>query len=235
MSIWSSQPEYETPMPNQWQTPMPSGPQGAPQGATTPPPTEPPQINPFNGQPLPEGFPEQPRQEDFTYTDNMGNQQLDQEGFYSATESWYTWAADFAEHDEVGFGRDDAVGMAQVAAQREATHADSVIAAIDAEIEAGRLNLEQAEAVFNARMRAFESAGQQRSEMWKWTVPKGSAGKPLHADIREGLGMQPWISQPTTIDPFAEAQEIVASMPAMTPVSASQAQELVDLTGRFLG
>lgn len=124
---------------------------------------------------------------------------------------------------------------AEIAAMNLSNYANAVIAGIEAEISAGRLSLEQAQLQFDARISAFAEAGKQRSEMWKWTVPPGSEGKPLHADIRGRLDMEPWISQPVTIDPFAEAQQIVESMPEVSPVpSTEELDELIALAKGLL-
>jgi hypothetical protein len=114
---------------------------------------------------------------------------------------------------------------AQVAAAQESAnmvnYLDSVATGIELDLAAGRLELDQAAEEFDRRLEAFAEGGRQMAEMWQWTVPRGSAGQPLHADIREALGMRPWISDPMTIDPVAKAQEIVESMPPMSPVPST--------------
>ncbi len=121
-------------------------------------------------------------------------------------------------------------------AQNMATYVSATIAAVDSEIAAGRLSLEQAQAEFDRRLDAFTAAGTQRAEMWQWTVPEGSAGQPLHPDIRGSLGMKPWISRPTTINPFAEAMQIVAESPEIssTPISTDPLDEAVKFLGQYV-
>ncbi len=149
-----------------------------------------------------------------------------------AWQNVYSYNRDLANFME--FGTPGGPGGPEAGAQ--GNYAASVIAAIDAEIAAGRLSLEQAMSQFNARLSAFTEAGKQRSDMWQYTVAPSQVGQPLHSDIRKRLGMDPWISEAVEIDPFAEAQEFVDAIPEMNPdLSLDRLQDLLDLTQGFTG
>lgn len=113
---------------------------------------------------------------------------------------------------------------------------EAIAKGIELDLLAGNLELDQAAEEFDRRLEAFAEAGNQMAAMWQWTVPKGSEGKPLHADIRGGLGMQPWISAPEEFDPYGAAQGIVEDMPPMSPVpSTDPYDEAVQAAEGLLG
>jgi len=122
-----------------------------------------------------------------------------------------------------------AIEQSKVQAANMANYLDGVIRGVEAEISAGRLSLEQAEAEFNRRMDALGEAGTQMAAMWQWTVPEDAGA--LHPDIRANLGMEPWESQPMTWDPYALAQQIIAETPELTgqPIATDPIQEAIEL------
>lgn len=158
-----------------------------------------------------------------------------QEGAWQNVYSFNRDLADYLEFGEPDKPSGSSGARGPSPAENFSHYAAAMIAAVDAEIAAGRLSLEQATAQFNARMDAFAEAGKQRSEMWQYTVAPSQVGQPLHSDIRGRLDMEPWISEAVEIDPFAEAQEFVNAMPEMTVPSTDPLQELVEIAQGFLG
>jgi len=178
------------------------------------------------------GQPLMPNPNDYWVTQNIyGDEVYAEPHSEGAWLNVYSYNRDLADYNKFGKPSDASISAGSSAL---GTYASSVIAAVDAEIAAGRLSLEQAQAQFNARMTAFETAGRQRAEMWQYTVPKSQVGQPLHADIRGQLGMQPWISEAVEIDPFAEAQELIGSMTDL-PDTASPTGDLQDLLALLQG
>lgn len=139
------------------------------------------------------------------------------------------WAQD--EDGGAGGWRPGELELTQAAdrrAQREqeasnmVNYLDQMARGVELEMTSRGLSVSEAAAEFDRRLAAFSEAGSQMASMWQWTMPMESAGKPIHADIRERLDMEPWISKPVEYDPVGEAQKILASMPPTPPVTSAQ-------------
>jgi hypothetical protein len=128
---------------------------------------------------------------------------------------------------------------ASIAAQAQnlGTYVSAAIASVQTDIDAKRLSTEQAMNEFNRRLDAMAEAGAQFTNLQQYTVPRGSAGQPLHGALRESLGLDPWISDPIQYDPFAEAQAIVDATPDLTEIGTgdtSPIEEALDVARSFV-
>lgn len=160
------------------------------------------------------------------------------EGAWFDTERYNADLAAFREFDEAPSGGDTGVSAAISAqAANLGTFVSAAIASVQADIDARRLTTEQAMDEFNRRLDAMQEAGSQYTGLQQYTVPKGSTGKSLMGPLRESLGMDPWISNPSQYDPFAAAQAIVDATPDLTELGVpgrDPLQEALDIARSFV-
>ncbi len=111
-----------------------------------------------------------------------------------------------------------AIERSKVQAQNLATFVSGTVAELEAEIAAGRLEMDQGVAEFNRRLDAFSEAGAQFQGIQPYTIPIGAEYAPgfQPGGIGEQLGIEPSKSQVIQFDPFAMANEIVAGTPVLT-------------------
>lgn len=129
---------------------------------------------------------------------------------------------------------EQAIEQSKVHALNLATYLDATVAELEADIDAKRLNVEQAQAEFDRRMDALAEGGKQMAEMWQWTSAPGT--ETLLTDVRAGLGMQPWESKPVEFDPLAMAWDIVEQTPEILQTSPDfdPLTEALEVMGQFV-
>lgn len=132
-----------------------------------------------------------------------------------------------------------AISRSQVQAQNLSTFVDSTVAKLQLEIDAGRLETEQALGEFNRRLDAFAEAGAQFRDIQQFTIPIGAEYAPGFGpgEIGERLGIEPTKSEVIMFDPFAMANEIVESTPNLVDIgvpTGDELEEAVDIAEGFL-
>lgn len=123
-----------------------------------------------------------------------------------------------------------AIQRSQVQATNLATFISGTIAELDAEIDAGRLETEQAIGEFNRRLDAFAEAGEQFREIQPFTIPIGAEFAPGFGpgEIGEQLGIKPRRAEVIQFDPFAMATDIVNQTPVLTDIGVPSGDELAE-------
>ena len=166
----------------------------------------------------------------FAYVPTFGEEFID--GSLQNVVTGFTLAPKWVT-DEI-LGKDDAAGRgptgptaaelaiqrSQVQAQNLSTFIQGTIAELSSEIDAGRLETEQALGEFNKRLDAFAEAGQQFTGIQPFTIPIGAKYAPGNqpGGIGEQLGIAPREAQTINFDPFQMAADIVAESPSLTDI-----------------
>lgn len=132
-----------------------------------------------------------------------------------------------------------AIQRSQVQAQNLSTFISGTMAELNAEIDAGRLETEQALGEFNRRLDAFAEAGRQFIDIQPSTIPIGAKFAPGFGpgEIGEELGIAPRRARTVQFDPFGEAAKIVADTPVLTDIGVPTGDTLsraVELARSFL-
>jgi hypothetical protein len=133
-----------------------------------------------------------------------------------------------------------AIERSRIQATNLATFVSGTVAALEAEIDAGRLETEQAIGEFNRRLDAFAEAGEQFREIQPFTIPTGAEFAPGFGpgEIGEQLGIAPRRAQPIEFDPFAMATDILGETPVLTDIGAPSPdalREAIETARRFAG
>ena len=132
------------------------------------------------------------------------------------------------------------IARSQIQATNLSTFIQGTIAELTAEIDAGRLETEQALGEFNKRLDAFAEAGRQFIDIQPSTIPIGAEFAPGFGpgEIGEQLGIAPRRAQTVQFDPFGEAADIVSQTPVLTDIgvpSGDALAEAVQIAEGFLG
>lgn len=133
-----------------------------------------------------------------------------------------------------------AIDRSRVQATNLSTFIQGTIAELSSEIDAGRLETEQALGEFNRRLDAFAEAGEQFIGIQPYTIPKGAKYAPgfQPGGIGEQLGIKPRKAHPIEYDPFSMATDIVNQTPVLTDIgvpSGDKLQQAVELMRGFIG
>ncbi len=133
-----------------------------------------------------------------------------------------------------------AIERSKVQAQNLSTFISGTVSELQLEIDADRLNTEQAIGEFNRRLDAFSEAGAQFQGIQPYTIPIGAEFAPgfQPGGIGEELGIEPRRAEVIQFDPFAMANQIVAETPVLTDVgvpSGAALDEAIKIARGFLG
>ena len=135
-----------------------------------------------------------------------------------------------------------AIERSRVQAQNLSTFIQGTIAELSIEIDAGRLETEQALGEFNRKLDAFSEAGGQFVGIQPFTVTPGSKYLPGRepGGVGERLGRPVLEANPVMFDPFSMAAEIVASTPVLTDIGVPSLEnealtEALELARSFVG
>lgn len=156
------------------------------------------------------------------------------------------WRKDAAEGFPDGVGRTGptaaelAIERSKVDAQNLSTFISGTVSELQLEIEAGRLETDQAMDEFNRRLDAFAEAGSQFQGIQPYTIPRGSEFIPGFEPegIATRLGLEEQVATPIDYDPFGMASDIVAETPVITDIgvpSGDELDEALELARGFLG
>lgn len=121
-----------------------------------------------------------------------------------------------------------AIERSKVQATNLSTFIQGTIAELTAEIDAGRLQTEQALGEFNRRLDAFAEGGKQFVSLLPHTIPIGAEFAPGFGpgEIGEQLGIKPRRAEVINIDPFQMAQDIVDQTPDLTDIGVPSGNAL---------
>ncbi|KKK87095.1 hypothetical protein LCGC14_2756650, partial [marine sediment metagenome] len=113
-----------------------------------------------------------------------------------------------------------AIERSKVQATNLSTFIQGTVSELQLEIDADRLDTEQALGEFNRRLDAFAEAGKQFQGLLPFTIPRGAEFAPGFGpgEIGEQLGIEPVKANPINIDPFQMAQDIVNQTPDLTGI-----------------
>ncbi|KKL83586.1 hypothetical protein LCGC14_1973270 [marine sediment metagenome] len=133
-----------------------------------------------------------------------------------------------------------AIERSKVQAQNLATFVQGTAAELQAEIDAGRLKMDQGIAEFERRLDAFSEAGAQFQGIQPYTIPIGAEYAPgfQPGGVAEQLGIAPRKAEVIQYDPFGMAADIVSQTPDLTEAgvpSGDALSEAVALAESFLG
>ncbi len=135
-----------------------------------------------------------------------------------------------------------AIERSRVQAQNLSTFIQGTIAELSTEIDAGRLQTEQALGEFNKRLDAFSTAGTQFVGIQPYTVTPGSKYLPGRqpGGVGERLGRPVQEADPVMFDPFAIAAELVAESPSLTDIGVPATEndaltQALELAKSFIG
>ncbi len=133
-----------------------------------------------------------------------------------------------------------AIQRSQVQAQNLSTFIQATISQLSNDIDAGRLEMDQALNEFNKKLDAFAEAGKQFQGIQPYTIPIGAEYIPGFGpgEIGEHLGIAPEKVIPIQFDPFGMATEIVNQSPDLTDIgvpSGDALAEAIEIAQGFLG
>lgn len=176
------------------------------------------------------------------------------EGPFSGQVTGFELAPKWLQEEVLGFGGDAspgrtgptaaelAIDRSRVQAQNLSTFIQGTIAELSIEIDAGRLETEQALGEFNRRLDAFSEAGTQFVGIQPFTIPKGSKFIPGFEPegIATRLGLESQAATTVEFDPFSMAAEIVASTPVLTDIGVPSLEnealtDALELARSFVG
>ena len=133
-----------------------------------------------------------------------------------------------------------AIDRSRVQATNLSTFIQATISQLSNEIDAGRLEMDQALNEFNKKLDAFAEAGKQFQGIQPYTIPIGAEYIPGFGpgEIGEHLGIAPEKVIPIQFDPFGMATDIVNQSPDLTDIgvpSGDALSEAVEIARQFIG
>ncbi|KKN47054.1 hypothetical protein LCGC14_0666630 [marine sediment metagenome] len=133
-----------------------------------------------------------------------------------------------------------AIDRSRVQATNLSTFIQGTVSQLSNEIDAGRLEMDQALNEFNKKLDAFAEGGKQFQGIQPYTIPIGAEYIPGFGpgEIGEHLGIAPEKVIPIQFDPFGMATEIVNQSPDLTDIgvpSGDALAEALEIARQFVG